>query len=520
MMKIITISGIPIGPINSSVVGWAERMQGILRVQSIYRNRKSVISANLWAGILRDLLELNDPDGFLGVRALVTVTIFFFAAALPMEAGSKLLPVLNQRIGAREIAEGRVQQLNPGDFFGMEPIDDKVVRFTSYFTLDGNPMVLDFAMFSDRTPATRSNFLNYIDSGAYVNSFIHRSVSGFVIQGGGYRLQSGLNEVPANSPVVNEFGISNTYGTIAMAKVGGDPDSATSQWFVNLGQNSDNLDSQNGGFTVFARMTKDTLVYAQTFGNTSSGYFPVYDLSSHIGSAFTAVPLNGYSSWDSIGANNFILFPSVSLETLPDGQAGEDTTLSYTVTSSKPTAVTAELDEDGHLNLTALASSGSATITLTASDSVGNEVSEQFSVTLTDKESFEGWKERVFSEADQKDDEVSGAAVKTPSGLTNLELFAHGLMPGVISKNPVIFSSTLADSYPLPSYTFPMRNDISGVSYTIEKSSDLGVADPWVTVDWTEKSRVTENDIDLITLESPSAITELPIYYRIVFTAP
>lgn len=51
-----------------------------------------------------------------------------------------------------------------------------------------------------------------------------------------------------------------------MAKLGGDPNSATSQWFVSMGDNSANLDNQNGGFTVFARVTQDTMTNAiETF---------------------------------------------------------------------------------------------------------------------------------------------------------------------------------------------------------------------------------------------------------------
>jgi cyclophilin family peptidyl-prolyl cis-trans isomerase len=78
-------------------------------------------------------------------------------------------------------------------------------------------------------------------------------VPGFVVQGGGFSItpEGNVLDVPTYGPVQNEFGASNLRGTVAMAKVGGDPNSATSGWFFNLADNSANLDYQNGGFTVF-----------------------------------------------------------------------------------------------------------------------------------------------------------------------------------------------------------------------------------------------------------------------------
>ena len=121
-------------------------------------------------------------------------------------------------------------------------------------------------------PVTVGNFLNYVNSGRYfptdptthmlASSFIHRSVPGFVVQGGGF-IGTVDPAHPQNArptpvitfpPIQNEPGISNKKGTVAMAKIAGDPNSATSQWFVNLANNGGppaNLDTQNGGFTVF-----------------------------------------------------------------------------------------------------------------------------------------------------------------------------------------------------------------------------------------------------------------------------
>jgi peptidyl-prolyl cis-trans isomerase A (cyclophilin A) len=123
-------------------------------------------------------------------------------------------------------------------------------------------------LFDSQTPATVQNFLGYVDRKDFSGSIIHRLEPGFVIQGGGWRWlgNCGAGIVPPNCgpilmptqpAVINEPGISNTRGTLAMAKLGNDPNSATSEWFVNLADNSENLDQQNGGFTVFGRVLGD-----------------------------------------------------------------------------------------------------------------------------------------------------------------------------------------------------------------------------------------------------------------------
>ena len=114
----------------------------------------------------------------------------------------------------------------------------------------------DVQLYDTAAPITVANFLNYVNDGDYVNSFFHRLDPGFVLQGGGFTYDSvlGFDYVPVDAPIVNEFNVSNTRGTIAMAKQAGDPDSATNQFFFNLGDNSANLDNQNGGFTVFGEV--------------------------------------------------------------------------------------------------------------------------------------------------------------------------------------------------------------------------------------------------------------------------
>jgi peptidyl-prolyl cis-trans isomerase A (cyclophilin A) len=126
-------------------------------------------------------------------------------------------------------------------------------------------------MLDTDAPGTVANFMNYVNQGDYHDSFFHRMIPGFVLQGGGFTQIDGVGGVVSKgAPTLNEFGRSNLRRTLAMAKVGPNlddpnddqnpntgPDSATNQFFFNLGNNSTNLDNQNGGFTVFAYVVGD-----------------------------------------------------------------------------------------------------------------------------------------------------------------------------------------------------------------------------------------------------------------------
>jgi cyclophilin family peptidyl-prolyl cis-trans isomerase len=134
-------------------------------------------------------------------------------------------------------------------------------------TLQTNFGPLSIQLDPAAAPETVANFLKYVTDGDYDNSIFHRLIAGFVLQGGGFTTGSEtfvnvsqFTSVPTDPPVVNEFGRSNVRGTIAMAKLGTDPNSATSQFFFNLVDNSGNLDGQNGGFTVFGELIDLTLL--------------------------------------------------------------------------------------------------------------------------------------------------------------------------------------------------------------------------------------------------------------------
>lgn len=125
-------------------------------------------------------------------------------------------------------------------------------------------------LFATETPGTVDNFLNYVNDGDYLNSIFHRSDPDFVIQGGGFTTDSStftnvaqFDSVPTDPPIANEPGISNLRGTVAMAKLNGDPNSATSQFFVNLDDSNSFLDSAaSNAFTVFGQVLDMTTVDA------------------------------------------------------------------------------------------------------------------------------------------------------------------------------------------------------------------------------------------------------------------
>ena len=106
-----------------------------------------------------------------------------------------------------------------------------------------------------KAPKTSANFLNYVKSGFYNGTIFHRVIDGFMIQGGGFTPD--LVQKPTDAPVVSEAqnGLKNNKYTIAMARTS-DPDSATSQFFINVNDNAalDYPNAMGNGYTVFGKV--------------------------------------------------------------------------------------------------------------------------------------------------------------------------------------------------------------------------------------------------------------------------
>jgi len=203
----------------------------------------------------------------------------------------------------------------------------EVVR--ANFEFQGVIHPVDISLFDTVASGTVSNFLSYVDDNLYDNLLIQRNVPGFVIQAGAYtydenlnggsfsydgngQYNGGLQLVTTKEPILNEFKLSNTRGTLAMARLGGQINSASNQWFINLGNNT-NLDTVDEGFTVFGKVLGSGMDTVDLISN-----IPVENLNDDFNSVdivdFAAIPLVDYtisSTINDIVKSNLVIINSI-----------------------------------------------------------------------------------------------------------------------------------------------------------------------------------------------------------------
>ena len=127
--------------------------------------------------------------------------------------------------------------------------------------LDTTAGTIRIELYPNAAPKTVANFLDYVKAKHYDGTQFHRVIDGFMIQGGGYTTD--FKAKPTRPPVINEAevsskaGVLNTPGTIAMARTS-DPDSATSQFFINVNDNKSlnfrSPDPRGMGYTAFGKV--------------------------------------------------------------------------------------------------------------------------------------------------------------------------------------------------------------------------------------------------------------------------
>lgn len=124
----------------------------------------------------------------------------------------------------------------------------------TYALIDTSAGQIELELFASRTPKTVENFIHYAESGFYTNTLFHRVIPNFMIQGGGF--DQSFTQKATNKPIRNEANafIPNLRGTISMARTN-DPDSATSQFFINVVDNASlNKSSTSAGYAVFGKV--------------------------------------------------------------------------------------------------------------------------------------------------------------------------------------------------------------------------------------------------------------------------
>ena len=147
---------------------------------------------------------------------------------------------------------------------------EKEIKVVTFETTLG-PIVIE--LFEEDAPITTKNFLDYANSGFYDGTLFHRVIPGFVIQGGG--LEPGMQDKSGNPPIENEAnnGQKNLKWSLSMARTN-DPNSATSQFFINL-ENNSNLDHtsetpQGWGYAVFGTVI-DGFETVEAIASVSTG---------------------------------------------------------------------------------------------------------------------------------------------------------------------------------------------------------------------------------------------------------
>jgi cyclophilin family peptidyl-prolyl cis-trans isomerase len=128
----------------------------------------------------------------------------------------------------------------------------------------------------EKAPKTVENFLQYVKAKHYDGTIFHRVISNFMVQGGGYTVK--YDQKIMRPPVVLEAnnGLKNDLGTIAMARTQ-DPNSATSQFFINVKDNAAlNARGNADGYTVFGRVVSgmETILKIKDVPTGPGGPFP------------------------------------------------------------------------------------------------------------------------------------------------------------------------------------------------------------------------------------------------------
>ncbi len=290
-----------------------------------------------------------------------------FAQDLPLPTGavpvvSASLPNLSGQVG------GPTVDLDLTGHFGLNTARSTFVRFDMTFGK------VDIEVLEDLAPQNAANFLALTRAGYYDNTIIHRAVDfsdedfySNIVQGGEFSNVDDPQPIEDFGNVPLEISIPNARGTIAMARIGGQPNSANTSWFFNVNDNSEILGVENdGGYSVFGKVVGSGMKVLDQIALID--YFQ-YNLT------FQSIPLRFYSG-GVFTTNNFVkVFTVKDIPVYPSSN-DDEAVLTFSATSSNAAVVSVAV-EGSTLTLTP-GVAGDATVTVAAETSSGDRIEGSF----------------------------------------------------------------------------------------------------------------------------------------------
>ncbi len=455
-----------------------------------------------------------------------TETFPFAAAGDGRDAASNDAPTVlanaNLDITMTSSASPTATNVDLAGIFTDANFDNSEVRFR---TSAGN---INVELYDKDTPITVANFYEYANSGRYNDTIFHRLVDDFVLQGGGFKFDDASNTFPSvttDPTIKNEpdtVNRSNLANTIAMAKLGGDPDSASSQFFFNLADNRgtspNGLDFQNGKFTVFGKIAGTTP--SPTTPVTNSVLLDLADTAisnrSTTNSAFGELPLNNYTGTTfptDATPNNFLRI--LGIDTVR-----RDESLTYTLMSGNSAVATIDTSlltatiVNHRLKVTPKAGqSGQADIVVKATDQFGDSVTTSFHVHIPPAANVAPTATVGLSPAAPLVNSTLTATATTADGNNNPVNLTYVWKVGTTTVKTTSATTSLTDTLDLNTVTrsaqdtvtvevTPNDGFVDGAKVTSSRVIDTGNSAPTTTVLLTPSGPMST---DLLTAEATAS---------------
>jgi peptidyl-prolyl cis-trans isomerase A (cyclophilin A) len=333
-------------------------------------------------------------------------------------------------------------------------------------------------LFDSSAPITSDNFKGYMDRGDWDNTIIHRSISNFIIQGGWLHPEGDkdFSLVPSAGFIDDEYDDSrpNTGSTFAMAK--NDPNTSSTNWFVSLKDNAQNLDFQAGGFAAFARVIGDGMEVMGAIEQLQTGTYRNVTLDGD-GFSLSDLPLTEITAESPLDSELVVVSSIERIDPLAFELVG----------NSNPDAVAASLD-GGILSLSFSASEsvpgGESMITLAATDLDGARSEYTFPATsIIDYATWAG----LFQGGDALDHSDGGL-------MNDLQEYAFGGDPTDAADDSAIapsLSEVEIEGEPYDALVFYLRKYSSDLIYSVETSPDVSNwSELWTSADGIEAELV------------------------------